>query len=666
MNESSANEQKKAEVDKIHQLAKALKLNLVTNSDIETFLSYVLSFVTKVKTDMESVSKEHIAEIEKGVESLKEIQLEAMQSIDTDSENFKSLLADKLGEIENKLGEIRAIKLVPGKDGKTPVKGQDYFDGKDAEFDQESIMASLMQKIESKIPEKLDIDGIYIVTEINKLSTDDDDFKIDASHIKNWPKIDLPKMIAGGARFLTQLFDVALANPQAGDLLQFNGTKWINTPFDNNGILSLNGLTVATQTFTTGTSGTDFNIASSGTVHTFNIPSASSANRGLLTTAAFNSFAAKQAALVSGTNIKTINGNTILGSGNLVIPVTTPGGPDMSVQLNNLGAFDGDIDFTWNSSTKVLFVGDYSDINNGNTFTLDNNNNQILFDSPTGQIIMGSISTGTFYATTDVSARAFYIGNGDNYFGIDLDNRFFYMGDRGGVSNSTYWGVDDNNIIISGHGNNGTMISLDGNNMFYEMGDVDDIGEGTKLSMADGNGTQRLIGWGHAGVDITYDGGWVGIADNTIQSFFGGGTTLNAQINTNVLALVTAATGDDIGEYVVQDKVLTTNATDTTIHTLAIPASTTYAVEVIIVARRTGGTGGTAEDGGRIKLSSVYKNVAGTATLIGSQTNTPSDFSGGYTAKITVSGSNILIRVTGVANVNVSWVMTARVYLISS
>ena len=63
------------------------------------------------------------------------------------------------------------------------------------------------------------------------------------------------------------------------------------------GIVSLNGLEASIQNFSTGSSGTDFNISSSGFTHTFNIPTASAVNRGLLSTTDWLIFNNKQTAI---------------------------------------------------------------------------------------------------------------------------------------------------------------------------------------------------------------------------------------------------------------------------------------------------------------------------------------------------------------------------------
>lgn len=59
------------------------------------------------------------------------------------------------------------------------------------------------------------------------------------------------------------------------------------------GLTALNGLTDQVQNFATGTSGTDFGISSSGSTHTFNLPTASAVNRGALSSSDWSTFNSK-------------------------------------------------------------------------------------------------------------------------------------------------------------------------------------------------------------------------------------------------------------------------------------------------------------------------------------------------------------------------------------
>jgi hypothetical protein len=61
-------------------------------------------------------------------------------------------------------------------------------------------------------------------------------------------------------------------------------------------VTSLNGLNTGVQVFATGTDGNDFNISSSVVTHTFNLPTASDTNRGLLSSADWTAFNATRAA----------------------------------------------------------------------------------------------------------------------------------------------------------------------------------------------------------------------------------------------------------------------------------------------------------------------------------------------------------------------------------
>jgi hypothetical protein len=94
------------------------------------------------------------------------------------------------------------------------------------------------------------------------------------------------------------------------------------------------GTVTSVGALTLGTTGTDLSstVANQTTtpVITLNVPTASATNRGALSSTDWTTFNNKQAALVSATNIKTINGTSILGSGDLVVSGGGSSGPGLA------------------------------------------------------------------------------------------------------------------------------------------------------------------------------------------------------------------------------------------------------------------------------------------------------------------------------------------------
>jgi hypothetical protein len=192
------------------------------------------------------------------------------------------------------------------------------------------------------------------------------------------------------------------------------------------------------------------------------------------------------------------------------------------------------------------------------------------------------------------------------------------------------------------------------------------------------SGTIQIKG-GSSGQNISITG-WNGSIDYQWIYFKSDGTVgfgtaspiarvhvTEATLGNEVFRLESTATNDDPNYKVYQNRVATTNASVTTLHTIAIPASTTVMIEARVVARRTGGSAGTAEDGAAYTRVACYKNSAGTATIIGAiATPVTIESQAGFDCTFTVSGGNVLLQVTGATNNNITWHATVIVQTVGS
>lgn len=104
------------------------------------------------------------------------------------------------------------------------------------------------------------------------------------------------------------------------------------------GLTALNGLTDQVQNFATGTSGTDFGIVSSGSTHTFNIPTASATNRGLLSTTDWNTFNNKASTEIT-INTQTINYILDLTDANKLIEMNVGSANTLTIPTNIVAPF---------------------------------------------------------------------------------------------------------------------------------------------------------------------------------------------------------------------------------------------------------------------------------------------------------------------------------------
>ena len=203
-------------LEKLNKMLELIQNETLTPKDVEKFLTFVLSVVQKSKESIESMSSEHINQMKDILAYVEKEHEKIISIIDEKDEEKEERFNSKISEVKSLLEEIKKIEVKDGENGK--------------DADEEIIVEKVLSQI--KLPEYKETvldDGAEIVAKINDLDINDDDLKIDASHVKNLPKFVQNQIGGVVARNIYQMDDVVLASITTNDILKWNGTKWVNT-----------------------------------------------------------------------------------------------------------------------------------------------------------------------------------------------------------------------------------------------------------------------------------------------------------------------------------------------------------------------------------------------------------------------------------------------------
>ena len=180
------------------------------------------------------------------------------------------------------------------------------------------------------------------------------------------------------------------------------GLTW--SPTANTGITTLNTLTATSQFFSTGTSGSSFNISSSGSTHTFNIPIAGIGATGLVSTLAQTFAGAKT--FTGDVVITSSTASTYMANGAL----TVNGGVGISGQLSVNQVAMG---YTGIATNPVMaFIGSTNSAPITMTVLSDGS---LLYEGSSGKLfgINNNLSSGWIFNVGDISGLPIIRANAD-------------------------------------------------------------------------------------------------------------------------------------------------------------------------------------------------------------------------------------------------------------
>ena len=204
----------------------------------------------------------------------------------------------------------------------------------------------------------------------------------------------------------------------------------IQTTFTT-GIASIDGLTAAAQYLQTGTTGTDFNITTSGVdTHVFNLPTASATNRGALSSADWNTFSGKISGTGTANYVSKFTASGTIGDSLIYDNATNVGigtaSPTAKLDVKGIATFGSSLTFpsvtigdatdTFSTKFSILSTNTHSDFAFGNNLAIDTSHQLYVVNnhpavSGSAIVLGGNNSTNgtntiSFFARTQASVVA--------------------------------------------------------------------------------------------------------------------------------------------------------------------------------------------------------------------------------------------------------------------
>lgn len=132
-------------------------------------------------------------------------------------------------------------------------------------------------------------------------------------------------------------------------------------------------------------------------------------------------------------------------------------------------------------------------------------------------------------------------------------------------------------------------------------------------------------------------------------------SVLQATLGNTVHRLQSTATNDDAIQDFLQGRVATTNATVTTLFTMAIPAAHLCFMQAFVMGFRTGGVSGAANDCAIYEIRGAFVQSGGVAVISFQNQVVLGESQPAWDCVFDVTGTDARIRVTGAASNNITW-----------